>query len=735
MQFDTVTNAPCIPGTGGAGSNGSGGSGGGGSPTDPRCSDAAFAAANPSVCGSSGYIILKPANSIISVLGSVQLNVFLYQNGVETEIASGVLFGTSDPTVFVVGASSGNGTGLSSGQVVVTANYNGMTATAAVTVVSAAIGCSETPVATAILVDNSTSMSQAFGGSYKSRLAFAQAIATAYSAVVVQVNGKPKDSLSVFSFNDTPTQISNGFISDPVLLASQISSIYQSQGDTDLSAAIATAVAALQATSAAEQVILLISDGEQTDAPTEQDVLTAASAFTAAGGIIICIGCRASASGFDLLDRAATGGFFINALPSNAADVAGNLSYLKSLICTGACVMAGDYYSATGESDYSSFLNWSVVSGQVNLLGNGFEDFLPGNGLYVQLAENNKPATIETIDTFLLNPGDSYQISFSLGGNNELYTPDASQTVQVFVVDVNSGQDIFQHTVAVDWNAGFQTFTFNFTAQYAASVRLGFVQQVAAGFTGNFAGNLLDNITFSDASTLVNLLFDDFNDENLKYIPPACGPSAALAALANPSTPALSFINYEGGSQLTGETYKYAVSCQTLQGETALSPVASTASLAPVTMSMQATLLSGIGTSAYPPDRITAIRIWRNDVSASSTLYLLATLTPESINYIDTLDHAQFAAIVNGAITPPVSNTTAVAAGALGIGSLGCYEAPCETDIAISAQIPDPSPLPNIEVSTGGVGGNNQFTSTQQVCLPCLGGGVVAAFMQERMKT
>ena len=101
---------------------------------------------------------------------------------------------------------------------------------------------------------------------------------------------------------------------------------------------------------------------------------------------------------------------------------------------TGACVMAGDYYMATGESDYSSFLNWSVVSGQVNLLGNGFEDFLPGNGLYVQLAEANKPATIETIDTFTLNPGDSYQIQFSLGGNNELFTPDANQTVQVFVV-------------------------------------------------------------------------------------------------------------------------------------------------------------------------------------------------------------------------------------------------------------------------------------------------------------
>src|SRR5580698_6007374 len=121
MTFDTINTVPCIPGTGGTGANGSGGSGGGSggtNPVDPRCTDADFAAANPAICGNAAYLVLKPASSIIEVLGSVQFNVFLYQNGAETLLDTGLLFGSSDVTIFVIGASSGNGTGLAAGSVV-----------------------------------------------------------------------------------------------------------------------------------------------------------------------------------------------------------------------------------------------------------------------------------------------------------------------------------------------------------------------------------------------------------------------------------------------------------------------------------------------------------------------------------------------------------------------------------------------------------------------------------------
>lgn len=728
MNFSALNKASCIPGTGGSGTNGSGGNGGnggGGTPVDPRCSDAAFAAANPSICASTAYIVLKPASSIISTLGSVQFNVFLYLNGVETQVFTNLLFGSSDPTIFVIGASSGNGTGLNPGQVVVTATYQGLSATASVTVVDSSIGCSQTPVATAIVVDNSKSMSQSFGGPYRTLLDFAKAAARSYAGSIVQVLGQPKDSVAIFSFNDLPSQVTS-FLTDTTALTSAINGITQSQGKTNLATAIVLAVSALQATTAAEKVLLLITDGTQTDAPTEQDVLAIASAFTQAGGIIICIGCRASGSGFDLLERAATGGFFINAVASNASAALGGLSYLKTSVCAGTCVPAGDFYAPTGAFDYSSFNNWSVIAGQVNLIGNGFLDLLPGNGLYVQLAADDHAATIQTIDKFKLNPGDLYEISFSLAGNNEMLATSANPSVLVYVQDSDSNQIIFQHVVSVDWNADFQTFSFNFLAQYAANCRLCFQQQIAPGFSGNFAGNLLDNIVFKDVTTLVVLLSENFDEENIVYTPPACGPSAALPVLTDPTSLSIGFINYAGGSQISGETYKYAYSYKTQQGETNLTPVLSTATLTPVAYPNQATLIGGIlpNPNTYPLDRILSIRLWRNDNSGSSTLFLLAEISPESINYVDTLDHAQFAAILDNAIIPPVANTTAVAQGALGFGVGGCYSPECEPAVAVGAQVQDPNPLPDIESGSGGGGGTTQFNSTQQYCASCPAGQI-----------
>jgi hypothetical protein len=41
--------------------------------------------------------------------------------------------------------------------------------------------------------------------------------------------------------------------------------------------------------------------------------------------------------------------------------------------------------SSIGLLDYSRFSNWIVTRGSVDLIGNGFYDFYPGNGLYVDL--------------------------------------------------------------------------------------------------------------------------------------------------------------------------------------------------------------------------------------------------------------------------------------------------------------------------------------------------------------
>ena len=38
-----------------------------------------------------------------------------------------------------------------------------------------------------------------------------------------------------------------------------------------------------------------------------------------------------------------------------------------------------------GQTNYTGFANWAVQDGTVDLIGNGFFDFFPGNGLYVDV--------------------------------------------------------------------------------------------------------------------------------------------------------------------------------------------------------------------------------------------------------------------------------------------------------------------------------------------------------------
>ena len=63
----------------------------------------------------------------------------------------------------------------------------------------------------------------------------------------------------------------------------------------------------------------------------------------------------------------------------------GRLSF--SGFSANAGVIFSDNFNAenggTGVLNYNSFNNWTVTDGTVDLIGNGFFDFYPGNGLYV----------------------------------------------------------------------------------------------------------------------------------------------------------------------------------------------------------------------------------------------------------------------------------------------------------------------------------------------------------------
>lgn len=95
---------------------------------------------------------------------------------------------------------------------------------------------------------------------------------------------------------------------------------------------------------------------------------------------------------------------------------------LLGTAATHAAVIFTDNFNAenggTGVLNYTGFANWTVSGGgTVDLIGNGFFDFYPGNGLYVDLDGSSSDAGLLTSSpAFNLAPG-TYTLQFALGGS------------------------------------------------------------------------------------------------------------------------------------------------------------------------------------------------------------------------------------------------------------------------------------------------------------------------------
>jgi hypothetical protein len=138
-----------------------------------------------------------------------------------------------------------------------------------------------------------------------------------------------------------------------------------------------------------------------------------------------------------------------------------------------------------GVLNYNSFANWTVSDGTVDLIGNGFFDFLPGNGLYVDLDGSSGNAGMMT-SNFTLGAG-TYQLSFDLAGNHR---NDAIETTSVVV---NMG--VFSKTYSLNRLDPFQTFTETFTIASSITAALSF-----EGIGADNIGMLLDNVEISSSS-------------------------------------------------------------------------------------------------------------------------------------------------------------------------------------------------------------------------------------------
>lgn len=133
-----------------------------------------------------------------------------------------------------------------------------------------------------------------------------------------------------------------------------------------------------------------------------------------------------------------------------------------------ATVLLSDNFDSenggNGIFDWTSFANWNVLAGCVDLHGNGLFDVQPGNGLYVDLDGSCAAGgTIESKTAFTLQPG-SYVFEYWIAGNNRI---DSADTVIVTV-----GTD--QETLVMQPKDKFALHTRNISVSTQTSVRIRF---------------------------------------------------------------------------------------------------------------------------------------------------------------------------------------------------------------------------------------------------------------------
>ncbi|GEM_PF-2101216 len=163
-------------------------------------------------------------------------------------------------------------------------------------------------------------------------------------------------------------------------------------------------------------------------------------------------------------------------------------------------VLIGTLALVQGEAR-AGFIHWEVQDGSVDLIGPGWWDLQPGNGLYVDLDGTTGDAgRLFSRDAFLFQSGQTYALQFDLAGNQR------GGSTDFVVIQVALG-GILNKTYALPGNVPFTTFTEYFSVATTQAAHLSF-----EGLGGDRVGLLLDDIQLSLGGTV--MLQDSFDAEN-----------------------------------------------------------------------------------------------------------------------------------------------------------------------------------------------------------------------------
>jgi hypothetical protein len=122
---------------------------------------------------------------------------------------------------------------------------------------------------------------------------------------------------------------------------------------------------------------------------------------------------------------------------------------------------------------------WTVKWGTVDIIGDGYFDFIPGSGKYIDLDGSMNNAGVLT-HSFSAVAGQQYQLSFDLAGNH--------RDTSTEYVTVLFGTTALTYTLPED--AGWTHTVLNFTPLLSGTRYMSF-----AAWGGDNVGMLLDNVT------------------------------------------------------------------------------------------------------------------------------------------------------------------------------------------------------------------------------------------------
>ena len=146
-----------------------------------------------------------------------------------------------------------------------------------------------------------------------------------------------------------------------------------------------------------------------------------------------------------------------------------------------------------GALSYTGFANWTISNGTVDLIGNGFFDFLPGHGLYVDLDGSTSNAGLMTSESISLPSAGSYSLVFYLAGNQyagnqQLYPNTGPETVDVSVL--SGSNTLRSQTYVMQPLDPFTRYELQFTIPGPTSIDLLFHDR-----SQDNIGALLDNVS------------------------------------------------------------------------------------------------------------------------------------------------------------------------------------------------------------------------------------------------